>query len=149
MDDTMAEKRARTAHVFWPRIFLILASSFWSASGHAAEGTLKVFYCIYEDDQCVDASMPIEVELGQLRKLAELVLTSTKGNFIGFIDENDVTLQFYLDRPDRIHVEIPVPSRRGSYAATFDRRRSLEIIEHVSSPLARYERELRLEFESW
>lgn len=74
---------------------------------------------------------------------------STQEGFVGFIDAGDATLQFFVDGPDSVLVDIPNPALKGSYQTHVSRTKALQIIERVSPPLVRYRSTLRLDFVRW
>jgi len=72
----------------------------------------KVFYCAYQTDESVETPSPINPkELPDLLKR----ITNNKENFIGFVDEQETTLQFYINGDNDITVDIPDTKKNGSY----------------------------------
>ena len=128
---------------------LLLACLLFPPGAIPAGVSLNVFYCIYEERKCVSSDNPVSMERTDFLQLATMVLTGSKKNFIGFVDKSNTTLQFYLDRPDMVHVEIPVASRRGSLASDISLRRAQDIIASLSPPLSTYESKLDLKFQKW
>ena len=115
----------------------------------SSEQQLTVFYCMYEEQQCVKPSEQFQPKGKDIPHLAEVVLADTKGSFIGFIDASDATLQFIIIGPDKVGVDMPDVASNGSFVKKMTIDQALEIIGSISAPLARYQSELGLEFKKW
>ena len=128
---------------------LITASFVLLATATVAQGDVRVFrthYCLYQHDDCRDE--PIEIDRDAVDTIAAQLLGQSK-NFMGFTDSHGTVLQFYVDGPGKIWVEIPAPKERGSYGTHIGREQFLEIIEQLAEPYAEYQTELGLKFEKW
>jgi hypothetical protein len=131
------------------KIFALLLSLLVSTAAAAEKtGNLKFFYCIHSDGSCKETTTQVPVVSGNATSVAKRAL-SKKGDFIGFVDAHDTTLQFYTKETDSILVDMPVPDERGSYSASLKRDQALKLIEGLSPPLARYRDELKLKFAKW
>jgi hypothetical protein len=53
----------------------------------------NVFYCTYQNNECVESSDPVIIEKGRMLEILEHV-GAVKKNFIGFI-ERDGTIPFW------------------------------------------------------
>jgi hypothetical protein len=127
----------------------LAAGCTWMASVDADERKLKVYYCMYEEQQCVEPSANFEVALDDIPKLARVVLSETEGNFIGFIDADDTTLQFIVSAKGRMDIDFPVAASKGSCQREVDTERAMQVIDTLVAPLLRYKSELDLEFVRW
>jgi hypothetical protein len=126
-------------------LMLVLAAS---TSAAEKPGPLKFFYCIHAERNCKQTTAQVPVVSGNAATVARRAL-ATKDNFIGFVDAQDTTLQFYTKETDSILVDIPVPDSKGSYSARLSRNQALKLIEGLSPPLSRYRSELKLTFAKW
>ncbi len=106
----------------------------------------SVFYCAYQIDECLEEPSPIADR--EVQKLLP-VIAERKKNFIGFIDEYGVVLQFYIDDIDKIWVEIPYPKEKGSYGTHLDTDRFFSVAGKLEAPFMRYKNELGLKFRAW
>ena len=108
----------------------------------------RVFYCTYQNDECVESSNPIQVDGSEIGELLERV-GRMKTNFVGFVDEDGTALQFFVDDIDEIWVEIPIPSQKGSYGAKIDQSQMQEIVQDLAAPFIDYKTKLDMSFEAW
>ncbi len=108
----------------------------------------SVFFCVYATDTCVDQKDAITVESENMRGLLEQVLSGGE-NFIGFIDSAGTTLQFFVDQPDAVWVEIPVPERKGSFGRYMSNTEVDQLITELKEPYAAYVETLGLAFTKW
>jgi hypothetical protein len=108
----------------------------------------SVFYCTYQSEECVESNDPISIDKSSMIELIERVGAMEK-NFIGFIDKNGTTIQFYVDAINEIWVEIPTPSEQGSYGKQINASEMLAIVKELKEPYVNYKEKLRLEFRSW
>ena len=74
----------------------------------------KVFGTCYETDTTILATDPYTTDRDNMVSMAQQLLRSD-GDFFGVIDENNVTLQFMMDGAGGVWMEIPIPSKNGSY----------------------------------
>lgn len=118
---------------------------FFSLHAHAYE---KVFYSIYQMDKEVPSNQAAPIAKGKITTLLNNVSKGEK-NFIGFIDNDDVTIQFYVDTLDKIWIEIPFPSEKGSYGKHVSVSEMHQIVSTLSPPYHQYKSKLNLHFEAW
>lgn len=108
----------------------------------------KVFYCIYEDDEEVSAEKPVHLSREAVEKLVQRVVKG-KDNYIGFIDNQDDTIQAMCDGQDHIWVEVPVEADMGSYGRMMEATEATDVLMSLRAPFKPYINILGLEFESW
>ena len=131
------------------RLFVLLLLITFSAAASAAETDgLRLFYCIHSERPCKETTQPISVSRGDALLFARRALLA-KDDFVGFIDHQDTTLQFYVEHIDSILVDMPMPELKGSYATRLNRAQALKLIAGLSSPLSRYRSDLKLKFAKW
>jgi hypothetical protein len=131
------------------KIFVLLLSMVLVSVAAAADTNgLRFFYCIHAEHSCNETAGEVPVKNGNASLLARRAL-STKDDFVGFIDAQQTTLQFYVEDADSILVDMPYPKQKGSYATHLNRAQALRLIVRLSPPLARYRTELKLEFAQW
>lgn len=133
------------------KIFPLLATlALFVGAGTAADGAkgLRLFYCIHAERPCEETGTAVAMVQGEATAVAKKAL-STKDDFIGFVDAEDTTLQFYVEESDSVLVDMPVPAEKGSYAGHLDRAHALKLIARLQPPLARYRAELELAFKKW
>ncbi len=70
---------------------------------------LKVFYYSQLSDKEIESSCPMPLDHNRAADLAKEILQKP-GDFIGFVDELQVTLQFYVEESGKIWVEFPTGS---------------------------------------
>lgn len=114
----------------------------------APEGHLKFFYCIQAERPCKETTPEVPVASGHPMEVARRAFVKS-GDFIGFTDAQDTTLQFKLEEGDSVLVDLPDPKRKGSYATHLKRAQALKLIDGLSPPLSRYRDELKLKFAKW
>lgn len=131
-------KRSR-AHALW---IILLALS------ECAFGYDAVFYCTYQSGECVPGQSAIGVDPEDMGPLLERVM-ALEENFIGFVDREDTTIQFFVDAPDRIWMEIPVPEEQGSYGIQMSADETKSLIEMLEAPYMDYRKRLNLPFVPW
>lgn len=129
-------------------IVFVLALVFSAASAGASPGGLRAFYCIHAERPCKETTQEIPVSAAEASALSRRAL-SAKDDFVGFVDPNETTLQFYVEEADSILVDMPMPQMKGSYATHVNRAQALKLIAGLSPPLARYRSELKLKFAKW
>jgi hypothetical protein len=118
-----------------------------SAAADATSG-LQMFYCIHAEHNCVNPSAPIPSNRAMALAVAERAFSSKNG-FVGFVDADEITLQFYVDGTDSVWVDMPVAEQKGSYGIHTNRAGALQIIGRLSPPLSGYRSELNLVFAKW
>ena len=106
----------------------------------------KVFYCAYQIDDCVETPSPITKVI--IEDLLPIIANGEK-NFIGFVDSNDTTFQFYVDDVNKILVEIPVTKEKGSYSKHINEEEFYKLISTLKEPFIDYKKNLGLEYVAW
>ena len=124
-------------------IYFLLAALAFNA--HAYE---SVFYCTYQNDDCVDFDKTISVDKTEIEALLQRV-AAVETNFIGFVDPEGTTIQFYVDAINDIWVEIPFPAEQGSYGKHIDENEFTAIVKSLKSPYIIYKESLNLKFRAW
>ena len=131
---------------------LFIAMLAWPPGAPNASATdspyARVFYCVYQADDCISGDTPVALDRDATLALVERVL-AREDNFIGFVDEADTTLQFYVDEAGKIWVEIPDVAERGSHGRHIDPTAVRSTIGDLSTPLSKYRERLGLEFRAW
>lgn len=112
------------------------------------DSSIKVFYCIYQNKKAVDHDEPISVMGIEIPELIEEV-TSMKENFIGFVDKDETSLQFFIDDLDEIWMEIPIPAEKCSYGTYIDRKSMQEIVQNLKAPFIDYKEKFNLDPQPW
>jgi|SRR5450631_347071 hypothetical protein len=131
------------------KIFVLLSSiGLVSLAAAADTSGLRFFYCSHVEHSCKETAGEVPVKDGNASLLARRAL-STKDDFVGFVDAQQTTSQFYVENADSILVDMPFPKQKGSYATHLNRAQALRLIARLSPPLARYRTELKLEFAQW
>jgi hypothetical protein len=131
------------------KILALLSLIICAATAAADEpSNLQMFFCIHAEHNCVDPSAAVTSNRVKALSVAEKALSS-EDDFVGFVDADQTTLQFYVDGTDTILVDMPAPERKGSYQIHTNRAKALQIIGRLSPPLSRYRSELNLEFAKW
>jgi TPR repeat protein len=108
----------------------------------------SVFYCLYQNDNCVKSSAATKLTKAKVLALVTKVKEHKK-NFIGFIDESHTTLQFYLDDENKVWVEIPSPQKNGAYGKHIDVNKMQKIISDLKPPYSEYKKTLNLKYKAW
>jgi hypothetical protein len=129
---------------------LLLAMTLAIAANAAAADTagLRVFYCIHAERPCKETTEEVPIGARDSSMLARKVM-ATKDDFIGFTDAHHDTLQFYVEEPDSILVDMPMPQLKGSYSMHVNRAEALRLIAGLAPPLSRYRASLKLKFAKW
>jgi len=127
------------------KTYLLLIGAFMSTNLIAYD---KVFYCTYQNDECVESNNPIQVNKSDMNELVQQV-GKIKKNFIGFVDKDGTTLQFYVDITDKIWLEIPVPEEKGSYGIYINQSVMETIIKNLNEPYLNLKDKLKLNFQTW
>lgn len=127
------------------KIILSLLAMFSNAQAYEYKG---VFYCVYQSEECVESSAPINVDKTKINKLLERVLERQK-NFIGFVDDSGTTLQFYVDELDKVWVEVPSPADKGGFGKHLSNREVRMLIKALKPPYLEYINTLNLQLEKW
>jgi hypothetical protein len=109
---------------------------------------MKKYSTVFKSDDYIESSKSIRVDKNKIMEILERV-ASVEKNFIGFIDEDGITLQFYVNSNDEILVEIPVQSELGSYGTQITEQEMKEIVEDLESPYFNYKNKLNLSFLAW
>lgn len=124
----------------------VIAADAATPSPKAAE--LRLFYCIHAKGSCDDPNDAFAASPREIATVAPKAL-ATKDDFVGFVDLDETTLQFYVEANDVILIDMPVPALKGSYTGHLTRVEALRLIARLSSPLARYRSQLKLKFVRW
>jgi hypothetical protein len=133
----------------FPVLLLTLGVAISTLPASAApESHLKFFYCIHAERPCKETTPEVPVSSGHPMEVARRAFVKT-GDFIGFTDARDVTLQFKLEEADSVLVDLPDPKLKGSYQTHLKRAQALKLIDGLSPPLDRYRDELKLKFAKW
>ena len=93
---------------------------------------LKAFYCCYSTDDWIDAPDARVIDGDSALAIAQRVLREPM-DFIGFVDENGVTLQFFIEDSGLVWIEVPIPEDEGSYGKTVTLREANSVIESLPS----------------
>ena len=128
----------------------ILLTLYMAASvpmSFAAEGVFRVRWAMYEEQEYI--ADPVEIPAQNVPHLARVVLADNVGNFIGFVDESNVTIQFMLVAPGRVEIDIPEPASQGSFQLRVDSAKAFEVIDDLSPPFSRYKELLGLKYQTW
>lgn len=108
----------------------------------------QTFYCIYQTEDSISSDNPQTLKPSEVDSLIEPIGACHK-NFIGFIDEAETTLQFYVDGIDDIWVEIPIVEKNGSYGKSISMVEMQSIIKNLEPPFLDYKTKLELSFKGW
>jgi hypothetical protein len=131
------------------RYFLLWLAMIFSAGAAAADTSgLRAFYCIHAERSCKETKALVAVSARDAKALAQRAL-ATKDDFVGFVDAQDTTLQFYVESADSILVDMPAPTMQGSYATHMTRAQAEKLIARLAPPLSRYRNQLKLVFAKW
>jgi hypothetical protein len=114
---------------------------------YASEHVLRAFWVMYEEQE--EIADPVEIPKENVPHLARVVLADNVGNFIGFVDESHVTIQFKLVAPGRVLIDLPEPAAQGSYQLEVEAAKALEVIGGLSAPYMKYKETLGLRFRKW
>lgn len=125
-------------------LFLVLGM-FVAVNSYAYE---NVFYCTYQNQTCVDSSAELSLDQSEVAELIELVGAGQE-NFLGFVDSDGITIQFFADAVDDILVEIPSPDDKGSYGKKIKQSDMESIIGSLKPPYLNYVKRLNLVFTPW
>ena len=79
----------------------------------------RVFYTCYGTDDSVDSNSPFMTDRDTMISMAQQILRRD-GDFFGLIDDNHITLQFMMEKGNKIWMEIPAPVDGGSYGKQID-----------------------------
>jgi hypothetical protein len=145
---TRPEPSQRTPAPIMKTLIALLLIVLSGLAAAADTNGLRLFYCIRAEHDCVDPSAPVPTEARMSIAISGRALSSAD-DFVGFTDKDDTTLQFYVEAPDSILVDMPAPEKQGSYQVRISRGRAMLIIGRLSPPLSRYQTELKLEFAKW
>jgi len=129
-------------------LLLWLAMVFSTGAAAADTGSLRAFYCIHAERSCAETKALVPVSARDAKALAQRAL-ATKDDFVGFVDAQETTLQFYVEAADSILVDMPVPKLQGSYATHMTRAQAVQLIARLAPPLSRYRARLKLVFAKW
>lgn len=129
----------------WLSFIIAIKLGLLSSQAHSYE---KVFYTVYQTQDSVKSSHPARIPKHKVTQLLKDVSLGKK-NFIGFVDDDNTTIQFYVDAIGKIWVEIPFPNKQGSYGKHITTDEMHEIVSTLSPPYMLYKTKLNLHFEAW
>ena len=127
------------------RALVLVVGLLMAASSFAYE---NVFYCTYQNQTCVDSSAEMSATEEEVSKLVELVGAGQE-NFLGFVDSDGTTIQFFADDVDDILVEIPDVEKKGSYGKKINQSEMRSIVKDLAPPYLNYIKSLDLKLKSW
>jgi len=135
-------------NILWKNSFLaaLAASIISTGTVSAADSRFKVHFALYQHEITQDT--PALVDQQKLQWIVREV-PLTKENFLGFTDSQGTILQFFVDAPDKIWVEIPVAEKKGSYGKEIDPAQYRRIIDMLKEPFSAYIAELKLKLTPW
>lgn len=110
-------------------------------------GTLRFFYTDYCEDKSIPSPEALEVSKEEVLHSMDCVL-HMPGNFLGIIDGNDATLQFMVNDDRSIHIDIPTPTKRGSYVKTGSLGECLELVRTMGETI-QHDAITGFRFEGW
>lgn len=106
---------------------------------------MKVFYCIYQDDDDVNGDNLRSVNIKEVQLLVDRILQKPE-NFIGFVDKTKTTIQFFLETDGIVIIDIPDMQKGGSYSKEITPIEMREIINNLQEPYTNYITKLNLQF---
>lgn len=106
---------------------------------------MRAFYCIYQEDLNIDANNLIDLNRNQINKLIEKIILR-QGNFIGFIDDENTTIQFVFEGKNTVLIDIPLLDKCGSFSKTISVQQIKKIITELKAPYKLYIDYLKMEF---
>lgn len=109
---------------------------------------MKVFYCIYQDDEDVTGDNLRKVNLKEAQLLVDRMLQRSE-NFIGFVDKTKTTMQFYLEADNKVIIDIPDMQKEGSFYKVITGLEMKGIIQNLQEPYGDYITKLNLKFNSF
>ena len=95
---------------------------------------LKMFFVDYCEDKEIESKDARLATNDEILHSMDCVLHMPR-NFIGVIDDNDVTLQFMVNDDKSVSIDVPAPLERGSYVKTTDLRDCLEIVKGLGETI--------------
>lgn len=113
-----------------------------------AESMYSVYVCAYEQGIDIPSNEPVLWSLSNLKHLPGRFLQGAE-NFIGVEDSAGIALQFYKNKDSTISLDIPIPSKSGSYQKTMD---IFEVEKTLESFTGLIEKDIdldKLEFVEW
>lgn len=115
---------------------------------YGSQGYKRVFYAIEQIPEVVPADSARDIGAGEIYEVLIDVIAQPK-NFIGFIDDDDTTIQFYVESIDKIWVDIPMLSKSGSYGSYISNQEFIDFINEMVPPYSNYVSVLGLKFSAW
>ena len=106
-----------------------------------------MFFTDYSEDKCLPSEDALAATKDEILHSMDCVLHMSS-NFLGIIDENDTTLQFAVNDDKSIYVDLPEPSKGGSFAKTTDLASALDIVRQLGDQIDSSEID-GLNFEKW
>ena len=113
-----------------------------------ANGYNQVFYSINQFNEIVPNNSPVKIGSGEIYEILVDVARKPK-NFIGFVDSDNVTIQFMVDEFDKIWMEVPSAKDKGSFGKYINNEEMLNLINNLSEPYFKYINELNLKLVKW
>lgn len=95
---------------------------------------LRFFYTDYCEDKSIPSHEAWTASKDDILHSMDCVLHIPR-NFIGIIDDQNVTLQFMVNDDRSIDVDIPSPARRGSYVKTTSLDECLELVRELGESI--------------
>lgn len=115
-------------------------------AGPAGAESYGVFHCVYQNDDCVET--PRQTSIADALDLMRAAARA-KDNFVGFVDRNGTTLQFYVERPGHFWVEIPAPELKGSYGRDLTSEEAFGVVRKLTGDLEDQKKALGLKLRKW
>lgn len=88
------------------------------------------FYTDYTTDKHIRSDEPQSATLAEIIECMKTLLQEPD-NFIGIVDEQDVTLQFMVDDDGSIIVDLPVNDKNGSFTKSADLDACIAIVNAI------------------
>ncbi len=124
-----------------------IETEFNKASG-PYKGCRSLFYCTYQNNESIESCNTIRVNDEEFHRITSNIIGHEK-NFIGFVDDENTTLQFYVEPTDKVWIEIPETKENGSYGAYISNNQMQSIFRNLGQPYCNYKNELQLKFQAW
>jgi len=118
-----------------------------SQAPRSPEPHFKLFFADYSENKIVESKDARIATKSEILRSMNSVLHMPR-NFIGVIDKDETTLQFMVNDDKTIHVDVPAPTRTGSFVKTAELRECLGLVSNLGSTIdvARID---GLVFKSW
>ncbi|MBS0209632.1 MAG: hypothetical protein JSS27_11835 [Planctomycetes bacterium] len=100
----------------------------------ASHAPFKLFFVDYVEDKTLESKDARAATKAEILHSMDCVLHMPR-NFVGLIDRNDMTLQFMVNDDKTIHVDVPVPSRTGSFVKTATLKECLDLVSTLGDSI--------------